>query len=83
MDYNEEVRQVAIETLRKMHGEDHWVFPVAFNIAFRESNFDPDLAHTVRIGVKSFFRHWAEEKRKREAMTLPGTKQTERVLQIR
>jgi hypothetical protein len=60
MDYSEKVRLVAISALKKM--EEGQNFSNAFSMAFRNSDFNPEMYHMVRIGVKSFHRSWKNEK---------------------
>lgn len=63
MEYNEKVKMLASYVLRKMESEGK-SFSNAFGMAFRNSDFDSEMYHMVRIGVKSFHRSWENEKRR-------------------
>lgn len=61
MEYSERVRRIAVFVLHLTESEGK-TFSNAFSEAFRKSDFDSDLYHMVRIGVKSFHRSWKNEK---------------------
>lgn len=64
MDYCEEVLQLSLSVLRLMKSEKLGQAQ-AFSKAFRNSDFDPEIYHQVRIGMKSFFRSWREKNKKK------------------
>lgn len=69
MEYSEKVRLIAVSVLRKIKNEGQ-TFSAAFSGEFRKSDFDPELYHMVRIGVKSFHRSW----KNKEVLALAGSR---------